>query len=141
VCLPAGVDGSHTVEVEEDVGAEVGVGVEKEEEGEPRSSPRQICPSAGFAATTAYAGAHSVERDLRRVVSAGAAASVESAGLPERGNVSVIVFYAPSWSASWCAAGTVSLIIIRREGGDARAQDTSSPHPPAHRATRAGRAG
>jgi hypothetical protein len=62
---------------------------EEEEALEPRSSPRQIRPSAGFAATTAYAGAHSTGRGLRRVLSAGAAAraavSVESAGSLERG--------------------------------------------------------
>ncbi|KAJ7899391.1 hypothetical protein B0H13DRAFT_2275506 [Mycena leptocephala] len=63
--------------------------------GKPKVIARQIRPSAGFTATTAYAGAHSAERSLRRVVSAGAAAraavSVESAGSPERGDVSVVV--------------------------------------------------
>ncbi|KAJ7899383.1 hypothetical protein B0H13DRAFT_1883920 [Mycena leptocephala] len=79
--LPAGVDGSHAVEVEAEVGVEVGVGVEEEEEGEPRSSPRQIRPSAG----TAYAGAYSAGGVC---AAARAAVNVESAGSPERGDLS-----------------------------------------------------
>jgi hypothetical protein len=91
-------DGPHagTAQGEED-GAE---GQGEVDVGEPRSSPRQMRASPGFAATTAYAGAHSAGRGVRRVVSAGAAeraaVSVESAGSPERGKVSVAVCCAPS---------------------------------------------
>jgi hypothetical protein len=84
------------VEGEEEGEAHAGAGKveedgDREEEvdvGDPRSSPRQLRPSAGFATTTTYAGAQSAGRGVQSVVSAGAAARavvrVESAGSPER---------------------------------------------------------
>jgi hypothetical protein len=76
---------------------------------ESRLSPRQMRPSAGFAATTACAGGHSAGRGMQRVVSAGTAAravvSVESAGSLERGRC-----------GSWCAACTQLITKERKRG-------------------------
>jgi hypothetical protein len=114
VCFEVEGEGSHAVEVEAEVGVEVGLGVEEEEEGEPRNPPKRRircddgvrgCPQRGEGL------AQGRERRER--------------GSPERGNVSVIVFDAPSWSASWCAARTVSYLIIIKDRGR---RPTSSGH-------------